>query len=342
MELDHEKLDVYRVALDFAVWAYALCRTLKGMDRPTRDQLIRASQSIALNIAEGCGKIPSADRGRFPQIASGSARECGAVLDILNRCGTLDGQDRVVTITVERGDGGPVIRAIRLGRPGAEAVRSPGSPSVGLKPLREMTADDRYKGEDGGLYGGGRNEPPEAHQAAVKKQTARIVPLDADGRPSQDGKIGLVSISMSNATREYSLFKQIADRDPRKSPSVAIVDCAQGGQAMAEWADPNARAWTEADRRLQQAQVSVKQVQVAWVKLANKGPRGDLGEHGKKLQSDTMAVLRNARARFPNLRIAYLGSRIYGGYAATPLNPEPYAYEGAFVVRWQRRMWQKN
>ena len=26
MELDHEKLDVYRVALDFAAWAYAVCR----------------------------------------------------------------------------------------------------------------------------------------------------------------------------------------------------------------------------------------------------------------------------------------------------------------------------
>jgi four helix bundle protein len=92
MELDHEKLDVYRVALDFAAWAYALCRTLKGTDRPARDQLLRASQSIALNIAEGCGKVPSADRGRFFQIAGGSARECGAILDILDRCGVLDGE----------------------------------------------------------------------------------------------------------------------------------------------------------------------------------------------------------------------------------------------------------
>ncbi len=92
MELDHEKLDVYRVALDFAAWAYTVCRALKGLDRSTRDQLVRASQSIALNIAEGCGKIPPADRGRFFQIASGSARECGAILDILHRCGTLDGE----------------------------------------------------------------------------------------------------------------------------------------------------------------------------------------------------------------------------------------------------------
>ena len=83
MELDHEKLDVYGVALDCAAWAYTVCRALKGLDRPMRDQLVRASQSIALNIAEGCGKIPPADRGRFLQIASGSARECGAILDIL-------------------------------------------------------------------------------------------------------------------------------------------------------------------------------------------------------------------------------------------------------------------
>jgi hypothetical protein len=126
----------------------------------------------------------------------------------------------------------------------------------------------------------------------------------------------------------------MADRDAQKSPHVVIVDCAQGGQAMAEWGPPTARAWAVAERRLSQAGVSPKQVQVVWVKLANKGPCGDLAEHGGKLRRDTLAVLHNARARFPNLRIAYLGSRIYAGYATNPLNPEPYAYEGAFVVRW--------
>ena len=104
MELDHEKLDAYRVSLEFAAWAYRLCRDLRGMDRHARDQLLRASQSIALNIAEGCGKMPSADRGRFLQIASGSARECGAILDILSQCGVVkaealrSGKDLLVRI----------------------------------------------------------------------------------------------------------------------------------------------------------------------------------------------------------------------------------------------------
>ena len=44
--------------------------------------------------------------------------------------------------------------------------------------------------------------------------------------------------------------------------------------------------------------------------------------------------LQLAKEHFPNLRIAYLSSRVYGGYATVPLNPEPYAYEGAFAVRW--------
>jgi hypothetical protein len=206
--------------------------------------------------------------------------------------------------------------------------------SVGLEPLDEMTADERYKGEDGGLYGGGRNQPPAPHLAAARAATARIAPLDAGGRPAATGTIALISISMSNATQEFSRFKQLADDDPAKSPRVTIVDCAQGGQAMAQWVDPQGRAWLEADRRLEASQVRPSQVQVVWVKLANVRPTGELADHGRKLQTDTIAVLQNAVARFPNLRIAYLSSRIYGGWTAMPLNPEPYAYEGAFVVRW--------
>lgn len=206
--------------------------------------------------------------------------------------------------------------------------------STGLVPLTQMTADDRYEGEDGGLYGGGRNEPPEAHRQAAEAALAAIVPRDKAGQPSENGRIVFVSISMSNATQEFSRFKRIADADPDKSPQLTIVDCAQGGQAMAEWVAPDAPPWQEAERRIAAAGVTDEQVQVAWIKLANKGPHGSLQEHGRKLQQDTLAVIHNARQRFPHLKIAYLSSRIYGGYATSPLNPEPYAYESAFAARW--------
>jgi hypothetical protein len=47
-----------------------------------------------------------------------------------------------------------------------------------------------------------------------------------------------------------------------------------------------------------------------------------------------MEILHMLKERFPNLKIAYLSSRSYGGYASTDLNPEPFAYETAFAVRW--------
>jgi hypothetical protein len=214
------------------------------------------------------------------------------------------------------------------------AQDKPTGATSGLIPLNQMSADDRYKGEDGGLYGKGRNTPPPELQKAAEAELAKIVPLDAEGKPSADGIIGLVSISMSNATQEFSVFKRMADADRAKSPQVTIVDCAQGGQAMAQWVDPKARPWAEADRRLKAANVSPKQVQAAWIKLANIAPTGDLERHGRKLQKDAQAVIKNAKERFPNLRLIYLGSRIYGGYSAWILNPEPYAYESAFAARW--------
>lgn len=95
MLFDHEKLDVYRIGLQFATWSYCLCGGLKGLDRSARDQLLRASQSIPLNIAEGNGKRPGADRKRFLQIAYGSALECAAILDVLVACESVTA-DRVL------------------------------------------------------------------------------------------------------------------------------------------------------------------------------------------------------------------------------------------------------
>jgi hypothetical protein len=63
-------------------------------------------------------------------------------------------------------------------------------------------------------------------------------------------------------------------------------------------------------------------------------PSAPFPTEAKQLQQDITATLNNLSERFPNLKIAYLSSRIYGGYAVTPLNPEPYAYESGFAVKW--------
>ena len=81
MQFGHEQLDVYRVSLEYVAWAYRIAKRLQGADRHARDQLLRASQSIPQNIAEGNGKGTKADRRRFFEIARGSALECAAIQD---------------------------------------------------------------------------------------------------------------------------------------------------------------------------------------------------------------------------------------------------------------------
>ena len=79
-QLDHERLDVYAVALDFASMVPELAR---GARPSLRDQLERASTSVVLNIAEGCGRRSRRDRLHFFAMAQGSAMECGAAIDLL-------------------------------------------------------------------------------------------------------------------------------------------------------------------------------------------------------------------------------------------------------------------
>ena len=92
MQFGHEQLDVYRLAIDYVAWAYALAKELNGVDRHARDQLLRAAQSIPLNIAEGNGKGTNAERRRFFEFARGSAMECAAIQDCLEACQVLSGE----------------------------------------------------------------------------------------------------------------------------------------------------------------------------------------------------------------------------------------------------------
>jgi four helix bundle protein len=87
---DHEKLDVYRTSLEFVRFVSEITKELPAAHRNAREQLIRASQSIPLNIAEGNGKRFAAERRRFLEIARGSAMECAAILDVLVTVGACD------------------------------------------------------------------------------------------------------------------------------------------------------------------------------------------------------------------------------------------------------------
>jgi lysophospholipase L1-like esterase len=220
------------------------------------------------------------------------------------------------------------------------SIGTQGRETTGMVPITEL-GEGEYKGQKGGLYGGGQNTPAESQLKAAKDQTSLIQPLDPNGVPSPTGTIVLISLGMSNTTQEFSTFKKLADADPNKSPQMVIVDCAQGGQAAYQWAYPGEDAkkpspWPVMDERIQRAGVTAAQVQVVWLKQAEISPArlGEFPAHAQVLRDNIAIILRKLKARYPNLHLAYLSSRIYAGYATTALNPEPYAYESAFSVRW--------
>jgi four helix bundle protein len=68
----------YQIAVEF----YARSKQL-SLNRVLKDQLERASSSVALNLAEGSGRGTCADQKRFYEIALGSLRECQAILDLV-------------------------------------------------------------------------------------------------------------------------------------------------------------------------------------------------------------------------------------------------------------------
>jgi len=215
--------------------------------------------------------------------------------------------------------------------------------SVGIVPLNDLGPGLYVPGTIGGLYPGGQDVRPAAHLAAGRAiATTEVLPRNAAGAVDLgNGKIGLVSIGMSNTTQEFDgsplAFKPRADLDPSKDPHVVIVDGAQGGKSASNWADPTDPLWAVLAGRITTAGLSPLQVQVAWVKLAEKMPGPTYGAfpaHTNALKADIETTLHHLIALYPNLRVAFLSSRTRAYTSIfTDLNPEPFAYESGIAVR---------
>ena len=85
MPFDHERLEVYQVALEFFDLADELVEQLPRGRGHLADQLTRASLSIVNNIAEGAGKFSKGDKRRYYLTALGSSTESAAMLDVCLR-----------------------------------------------------------------------------------------------------------------------------------------------------------------------------------------------------------------------------------------------------------------
>ena len=226
-----------------------------------------------------------------------------------------------------------------------------GATDVTRVPINDLGASC-YREFRGGLYPEGSNALSGAHLVAGRAAAAKIRPLDVNGQPSAAGKYVLISIGMSNTSQEFCNdgaqlrscltpgFMAQAAADPAVNhTTLVIVNGASGGRTAPSWFgtagdveyDRILRVW------LTPLGLSEQQVQIAWVKVANGVPTSALPSANADayvLEGQLGQIARALKTRYPNLRQLFLSSRVYAGYATSTLNPEPYAYENGFSVKW--------
>jgi hypothetical protein len=209
--------------------------------------------------------------------------------------------------------------------------------TTGAIPLIDM-AGYSYRGFPGLLYPDG-NDCPAAH-------LVRQPPVSA-AQP-----FVFLSLGMSNVKHEFCdppngivgpqncetySFVGKASQDASLNDNMTIVNGGIGGATAVNWEDPGDQVWTVVNSSLGAFSKTAADVQVIWSKMANKDPVLSLpspNADAHVLAGEWADIVRNVKTRFPNVKQMYLASRIYSCAAPGTLNPEPFAYESGFAVKW--------
>jgi len=192
-----------------------------------------------------------------------------------------------------------------------------------------------YRGFQGGLYPGGSNQRPAAHNAAGLAIAQAIKPLNTSGAEDEmNGNIVWMSIGMSNTTQETQAFLSLMQTYPDKNPKLVLIDGAEGGQDINAINSSTASYWDTVSKRLTTEGLTAAQVQVIWYKEAEAQPTDtSFATYPDALKEKYRSVMQLLKAKFPNLKLVYLCDRIYAGYATSKLNPEPFAWYTGWTVK---------
>jgi hypothetical protein len=220
----------------------------------------------------------------------------------------------------------------------------------GKVPLTDL-GSGTYLGFEGGLYPGGVNEMPPQHVQVGLERAGRIQPLTPAGNPSPDGNFVLLSIGMANTAEEFCgrrstdcepwSFAGLAEQSPSVNQSqLIIVNGASYSGDASRWSIASSDNYNRIrNNALTPLDLSERQVQIVWLKVANNDATDrpslpDPQADAYALVQQLGEVVRALQIRYPNLQQVFISSRSYGGYSGVSANPEPYAYESGFAVKW--------
>jgi hypothetical protein len=180
-----------------------------------------------------------------------------------------------------------------------------------------------------------------------------------DFQSQVQGKFVFLSIGMSNASGEFSNFKAAALKSPQVNHSTMVmVDGARGSAVACAWtyvySAPAANCYSPGtnlfndvrDQVLAPLGMTEDQVQIVWFLDADLHPATawdtnkpvpplpDPSADAFIYQKYVGQIARAVKTRYTHVKQMFISSRVYGGYATTTTNPEPFAYEYGFSTKW--------
>ncbi|KKQ25362.1 MAG: hypothetical protein US39_C0008G0025 [Microgenomates group bacterium GW2011_GWC1_37_12b] len=235
----------------------------------------------------------------------------------------------------------------------AQTVCTSSDVSISL-PLTDLGTGEYYRLTDtnpltyiptgiiGGLYPGGSNIRPPAHEASGVGIAQSIQPLGSSGLPDPNGKIGMISAGMSNTQMDFQEFMGTVSADPNINPKLVVTNGAIGGGIIEAWVDPNytdtnpvyQTIWQNFDDHIASAGLTRAQVQVVWAKVTQLQYKTQFPQDMQALTDMYVTLAQELKSRLPNLKIIYFSSRTRSYNYMTGLAPEPTAFENGFAVRW--------
>jgi hypothetical protein len=221
--------------------------------------------------------------------------------------------------------------------PVVDSVNHCGNICRGYPPIPDL-GTGFFRGLQGGLYPGGQNSRPVDHNAAGLKLAGEIQPLDINGVPdSVSGKIVFLAVGMSNASQEFEKLQFMIDSLPSRNPYLEVVNGAQG-MDITTIQNPDTVYWKNIDTFLLERGLRNPQVQVVWFKQAETRPMFNAPDtsfpgYADYLKEKFKDVIQIITDRFPNTKLCYVASRIYGGYDYLLGNPEPFAYYQGWAMK---------
>ncbi|HTW30175.1 MAG TPA: choice-of-anchor D domain-containing protein, partial [Candidatus Sulfotelmatobacter sp.] len=187
-----------------------------------------------------------------------------------------------------------------------------GTPLVAINDL----GTGLFEGDEGGLYPNGANVRPSGQDAAGVALAQGIVPLNTSGTYSPTGQYVMMAIGESTAQNEFNRFLPIANSDPEKNPHLVLVNGAQGGATPNNFTSTSSVYWaTVLNNYLPQNGVTANQVVVIWMEDTDGIATGKFPSDITTLQSEYETMMQTMHTLFPNLKMVYFSSRVYGGYS---------------------------